>query len=222
MRAVINQEIIAKSDWPALCLAVLLCVTSPQVFAATLYKWVDENGEVHYSSNLPPEQNKKAHQQLNSQGMVLSSQDAAKDPEAQAQEIELQRQLEAQQAEEARLKSIQDNKDRVLLLTFSTEQELELARDNRIEVINSVIRLIQNSIESTQDKLDELTQSAQLNYTSQGKDIPGGLAQKIEHFSRKIENRTAQLEAKTMEREKIREKYEQDLDRYRLLKSASN
>jgi len=154
--------------------------------------------------------------------MVLTTKDAPKSSQELAEEVEKQRKLEEQQAEEARLKSIQDREDRVLLLTFSTEEELEHARDNRIEVINSVIRLIENSINTTQGKLDQLMHNAEQNYTSKGKEIPGGLAQKIEHFERKIANRTAQLEAKTSEREKIRQKYELDLERFRLLKSASN
>jgi hypothetical protein len=203
-------------------LAVLLWAAGSQSIAATLYKWVDENGAVHYGSRLPPEQIKKGHQQLNSQGMVLTTREAAKPPEELAEEVEKQRELEERQAEEARLKSIQDGKDRVLLLTFSTEEELEHARDNRLEVIDSVIRLIESSIETTQGKLDQLKRSADLIYTSKGKDIPGGMAQKIEHAERKLANRTVQLEAKRAEREKIREKYELDLERYRLLKSASN
>jgi predicted ATPase len=148
--------------------------------------------------------------------------EAAKTSAELAEETEKQRKLEEQQAEEARLKRIQDDKDRVLLLTFSNEAELEHARDNRIEVIDSVIRLIESSMESTQGKLDKLLHTAEQNYTSKGKDVPGGLAQKIEHFERKIDSRTAQLEAKTAERDKIREKYELDLERFRLLKSASN
>ena len=58
-------------------------------------------------------------------------------------------------------------------------------------------------------------------YTSKGKDIPGGMAQKIEHAERKVASRRLQLEAKTAEREKIWEKYELDLERYRLLKADS-
>jgi hypothetical protein len=207
--------------WPALLLAILLWAPPSQSIAASLYKWVDENGAVHYSSNLPPEQNQKRHQQLNSQGMVLSTTEAAKTPEELAKEAEQRRELEQRQAEEARLKSIQDGKDRVLLLTFSTEAELEHARENRIEVIDSVIRLIKSSIATTQDKLEELKSSAEVLYTSKGKDIPGGMAQKIEHAERKVASRRLQLEAKTAEREKIWEKYELDLERYRLLKADS-
>ena len=207
---------------PELLLAVLLCAVSSTSMAGALYKWVDENGNVRYSDRLPPDQNKNKHQQLNSQGMVVSTRDAAKSPQQIAIEAESKRKLEELQSEQARIKSIQDKHDRVLLLTFSSEEELERARDNRMQVLESVIRLIAGSIETTQGKLDRLTNRAQDAYISKGKEVPGGLAQKIEHFEHKIESRDAQLQLKQTEKKKVRQKYEVDLERFRLLRSASN
>ena len=121
-----------------------------------------------------------------------------------------------------KLKEAQVKKDLVLLLTFSSEEELGLARNDRIEVLDSVIQLINRSIVSTQEKLGRLTTAANQNYVSQGKEIPGGLAQKIEHFTRKIENRSTQLESKVLEKYKINQQYELDLARYRELKIRTN
>jgi hypothetical protein len=206
----------------AMSLALLLCAFTSQPVAATLYKWVDEDGKVRYSDRLPPDQSKKQHQQLNSQGVVLSTRETAKTQDELAEEAEAQRKLDEEQAELDRVKAIQDKQDQVLLLTFSSEQEIEHARDSRIQVIDSVIGLIESSIATTQDKLDELQRSANQIYISQGQDVPGGLAQKIEHFQRKIEIRNTQLAAKVEEKQKIRQKYELDLERFRVLRSASN
>jgi hypothetical protein len=109
-----------------------------------------------------------------------------------------------------------------LLLTFSNEQEIGLARNDRIEVLDSVIELINKSIVATQKALDELRARADEVYLSQGKEVPGGLAQKIEHFARKKDSRSAQLDSKLLEKEKINEQYEIDLARYRLLKAEKN
>ena len=222
VRVAMTLKNAGSTRLPGLCLAGLLCVFNTQSMAGALNKWVDENGAVRYSDQLPPQQSARGHQQLNSQGMVLTTKEAAKTPKEIAIEAEALRKLEQQQREEARLKAIQNQRDRVLLLTFSSGEEIEHARENRIEVIDSVIRLIQNGIEGTQSQLDELTNHAQLSYTSKGKQVPGGLAQKIEHFQRKIESRNAHLESKEAEKNKISEKYNQDLERYQLLKSASN
>ena len=196
-----------------------LCIVSGSAVAAPLYKWIDENGQIRYSDRLPPTQVRKEHQQLNSQGVVVTTKEAAKSQEELAAEAEAKRQRELQAAEQAKLDELQNQKDQVLLLTFSSEQEITLARDDRIDVLDSVIRLITKSIESTQTKLAELEATAEVNYTAKDKEVPGGLAQKIEHFSRKIENRTDQLLLKMEEKNRINEQYEQDLARFRELKS---
>ena len=75
---------------------------------------------------------------------------------------------------------------------------------------------------TTQKTLQQLQTSAEENYLSKGNEVPGGLAQKIEHFSRKLEIRNAQLDSKMMEKNKINEQYETDLARYRLLKAEAD
>lgn len=207
---------------PLLIVAAYLCTFTGGIEAAALYKWIDEDGQIRYSDRLPAAQVKKKHQQLNSQGVVVGTTEAAKSEEELAAEAEAKRKAEEQAAEEARLKQIQYEKDQVLLLTFSSEKEMELARDDRLEVLDSVIRLITKSITSTQETLAELETSADQNYTSKGKDIPGGLAQKIEHFSRKIESRTDQLLLKVEEKDRINQQFELDLARFRELKSQSS
>ena len=222
MRVAMTLKNAGSTRLPDLLLAMLLCAVSSTSMAGALYKWVDENGAVRYSDRLPPDQIKKGHQQLNSQGMVVSTRDAARSPEQIAIEAESKRKLEEQQREEAGVKSIQDKQDRVLLLTFSSEEELERARDSRMEIIDSVIRLIEANIESTQGKLDGLSDRAKSAYIYKGKEVPGGLAQKIEHFERQIESRDTQMKSKKAEKEKIRHRYKLDLERFRLLRSASN
>ena len=140
-----------------------LCIATGSAVAAPLYKWVDEDGQIRYSDRLPPTQVRKEHQQLNSQGVVVTTKEAAKSEEQIAAEAEAKRQQELQAAEQARLDELQHKKDQVLLLTFSSENELTLARDDRLEVLDSVIRLITNSIEKTQTQLSELEASAEAN-----------------------------------------------------------
>jgi hypothetical protein len=203
-------------------LAFFLYACSLQAAAGALYKWVDENGQIRYSDRLPPSQARKEHQQLNSQGVVLSTKEAAKSEEQLSAEAEAARKLEEEKARQAKLKEAQDKKDQVLLLTFSSEEELGIARDNRLDVLESVIELINKSIDTTQERLDQLQSSADEIYLSQGKEVPGGLAQKIEHFSRKLESRRGQLASKQAEKEKINEQYELDLARFRELHANDN
>ena len=207
---------------PVLLLALTLFAFSKQTGAGALYKWIDENGQIRYSDRLPPNQAKKKHQQRNSQGVVLSTKEAAKSDEELAAEAEARRKLEEQEAKEAKLKEAQYKKDQVLLLTFSSEEELGLARADRLDVLDSVVNLINKSIAGTEQQLQQLMTSADEIYLSRGKEVPGGLAQKIEHFTGKLESRYAQLELKMAEKDKINAQYALDLARYRELTTEKN
>jgi hypothetical protein len=205
-----------------LLIAAALCLVCNLANAGALYKWIDEDGQIRYSDRLPAAQVKRKHHQLNSQGVVLTTREAAKSEAELAADAAARLKLEKEEAIQAKLDEEQNKKDQVLLLTFSNEKELGLARGDRIEVLDSVIQLISKSIATTQQTLDELQASADEIYLSQGKEVPGGLAQKIEHFTRKKESRSAQLDSKRLEKEKINEQYEIDLARYRLLKAEAD
>ena len=222
MRAANLPAIFSSIFLSVLLIVIALCVVFNQANAGSMYKWIDENGQIRYSDRLPPTQVKKKHHQLNSQGMVLTTREAAKSEAELAADAAAKLKLEEEEAIQAKLDEEQNKKDQVLLLTFSNEKELGMARDDRVEVLDSVIHLISKSITVTQQTLDELQTRADENYLSRGKEVPGGLAQKIEHFSRKKESRRAQLDSKMLEKEKINEQYEIDLARYRLLKAEKN
>ena len=203
---------------PILLVAVLfsLCVNAN---AGKLYKWVDENGNVRYSDRLPPKQVRQAYESLNSQGVVISRTEAAKTEEELIEARKVQEELEAKLAAEKRAKEKRYKEDQVLLLTFSSEEEMDRVRDNRLDVLDTVIELIKKSRTATEVKLVDLGKTATTVYTSQGKEVPGGLAQNIEFFTRKKEIRDQQLNLKETERKKITRQYRIDLARYRYLKA---
>ena len=200
-----------------LCLVLLgICTTAS---AAKLYKWVDENGEIRYSDRMPASQSRREHQTLNSQGMVVTTKKAAKTEEEIQALKDAEKVLQTKQEIEKIEKEAQGKLDRVLLLTFSSEDELNRVKDGRIEVLDAVIRLIYKSIANAQDRLLRLEGDAKQQYTSKGRDVPGGLAQNIEESARKIDNREKQLQVKLEEKYKIQKQFEIDVARFRLLHS---
>ena len=89
--------------------AVCALLVAPSAPAAT-YKWVDENGKVHYGDKLPPEQRR-----------------------AKAEE-------EARQKELARERELTDRRDRALLATYTTESEIDLARKRALATIDAQVQ----------------------------------------------------------------------------------
>lgn len=204
----INPNIIQL----VLCISLCTCVTLTQ--AAALYKWVDDDGDVRYTDHPPI---KKGYELFNSNGVIIKSADAPKTEKELADEKKAAELAQKKLEEEQRKKQLQDAKDRVLLMTFSSEEELSLVRDNRIEVIDAVIRLIEKSIVTTKERLARLETNADTLYLFKGLEVPGGLAQNIEHFTNKLENRESQQLLKQVEKDKINQQFTRDLERYRLL-----
>ena len=205
-----------KANFAKVILGISLCTAFTLPQAASLYKWVDDDGNVRYT-DYPPI--RKGHETLNSHGVVIKSTAAPKTEKELAAEKKAndlaQKELEIEkkkiQAEQA--------KDRVLLMTFSSEDELGLVKDNRIEVVDSVIRLIDKSIVTTQERLTLLENNAQTLYRAKGLAVPGGLAQNIEHFTNKLISRNNQRQLKQIEKDKINNQFAKDLERYRFLKN---
>ncbi|MFU8877664.1 MAG: DUF4124 domain-containing protein, partial [Wenzhouxiangellaceae bacterium] len=102
-------------------LALLLLLVPLTAAAQSVYRWVDEDGNVHYSQALPPEQARGAHDRLTGSGLVAERIDRVRTDEERAQLEE----LEQQQAEETERQRLRAQQDRLFLASFPTEQDLE-------------------------------------------------------------------------------------------------
>jgi hypothetical protein len=112
---------------------------------AGLYRWVDDNGKVHYSDSMPPEVVSKGRDVLNKQGVLVQTivppkskdeQQALKD-DKHAQAIELQqnkRQIAA---------------DRSLIAAYRHEGDILKARDKNIAIVRAAELVINGNIHRT-------------------------------------------------------------------------
>lgn len=107
---------------------------------ADLYKWVDEKGVTHYGDRIPPEYAKQGNSQLNKRGITVRKVERALTPEERrAQQEEDQRLKDALKQAEA-----QQREDLALINTYSTEDEIDLARDRRVAQIDQVVTQAHN------------------------------------------------------------------------------
>ena len=123
--------------WSALALCTSLWLSAPTLHAGKLYKWVDDDGQTRYGDRIPPQYAKKSNKTLNKQGVVVESKAAAKTREQIAEE----QRLAKRKAEQESRRQQQAHLDRILLDTFTNEDEMILTRDGKIEAIEAVIRV---------------------------------------------------------------------------------
>jgi chromosome segregation ATPase len=184
--------------------------------AAKLYKWVDENGMVHFSDSIPPQEIKKQHSEIDTNGFETRSVEAAKTPA----EIEEMKRQQALKDEQERLAKERAEQDRILLDTFSSEDEIIAARDRQIATIEASNQLTLGSIDSLTHKLQEQTGRA-ADYERQGQDVPQGVLDEIDKIKRQIEMRRASIRTRKDEQRALKEKYQAYVDRFRELKNSN-
>lgn len=188
---------------------------------AGLNKWVDEKGQIHYGDRVPPKYLSKEHSQLNEQGITLRTSEALKsDKEITAEENA--RKLKAVEDKKRLIKARkQALRDRVLLDTFTTESDLSLARDARIDAIDSQIYLAETLIKNDEKKLSTVKSRID-KIEKSGRKAPENLHKEVVSVGRQIQNNYAFIEDKTNERDEILKTFKLDVNRFRELKKAKH
>ncbi len=190
---------------------------------ARLYKWVDENGETRYSDQLPKNYMNKKHFQLDAEGRVILTKEAGKSPQQIKKERALaqkEAELKAKAAKEAERKRKQQRRqDRILLLTFNSEDDIFYARDQRLQVLDSKISLLRSIKQSSLKKLNTLNNQIDTQYRSKNLQIPGGLQQKVEQMNKKITTTNARIQQINIKRQEVIDNSAKDLARFRNLKA---
>ncbi len=109
----------------------------------------------------------------------------------------------------------------MLLDTFSSEDDLLLARDGQIAHLESQVKLTESHIEKLKKSLDELIQTA-ADSERRGNELPEKLVGDIDSLRQQIRDNDAFIVAKQKEREDIVKKFESYMVRFRELKGQTN
>jgi DNA repair exonuclease SbcCD ATPase subunit len=179
-----------------------------------LYRWIDSEGRVHYSDQVPPEYADKEQAILNKQGMQVDVIEAPKTPEQLTAEQERAR----IDAEKKRIRDEAQQHDRMLLSTFSTEADLIKVRDAKIEALDAIIRATRGRNEMLNKNLIAL-RSVAADYERNGKPVPDKVYKDILNHKQQITQNEEYIAARQTEQETLRAQFEADLGRYRELKA---
>ena len=179
-----------------------------------IFKWVDENGVVHYGDYVPPDHSQRRQEEINRQGVTVKVTPAAKTKEQIAEE---ERQAKIQ-AEARRVREEQAQKDRLLLNTYANEQDLEKHYKEKIDGIDSVIRTIENDIALTNKTIKEKLDTA-AEMERNGIPVPEQHQREINALRDRIPKQNASIVAKQKEKQELQGQAKRELTRLRELKT---
>jgi hypothetical protein len=207
---------LKNAAWTALCAVMVLA--SPGFAAGagassgrTLYKWVDEQGVTHYGDRIPPEYAAQEKQVINSQGVEINRLEAQKSPEALA--AEEQRRAEADQAQ---------NRDRNLLNTYASVQEIERLRDQRVTLLTDQIKVTSQFLEVLSGKLKKLGVSS-MHFKPYNSDpnapvMPDQIAEDLVRVRNDLRTQEENLREKRSEETAMSKQFASDIARFKELK----
>lgn len=177
------------------------------------YRWVDEQGVVHYGDSIPPQYAEKAHETLNKQGVTVGHTDAQKTPEQQA--------IEAHEQEQA-LK--QQQHDNFLVATYTSVKDIEALRDVRLDQLQGQRVAAEQYVDNLQSRLLALQDRARhfrpYNSRTDAHRLPDDLAEDLVRTVNELRVQSNALLAKNDEVSAVKAQFQTDIERYRTLREA--
>lgn len=200
--------------YPLLLAAALLLLTGPGVApAGKLYRWVDAQGNVHYSDRVPPEQIRQGREELDPQGRIIRSVERAKTRE----ELEAAQREAEKKAEQERQARQRAQRDRVLLQTYTSLDDIQRSRTRKINAIEATIRVTQGRIEKLEAELGNQMKIA-ADAERRGEAVPDEIKQAIASLRQQIADNRNYITAKRGDMAQLEKSYAADIKRYKELK----
>lgn len=200
----------------ALVLVVAAALAAAAAYAAgsdknkTSYRWVDDQGVIHYGDAIPPEYAGKAREVMNQQGVPVAHVDGQKSPD----------QLASEEHERAAVIK-QKQHDSFLITTYTSVKDIEALRDSRLEQLKTQSAAAQQYIESLKSRLATLQSRAVIfrpySASPGARRMPDDLAEDLVRTVSEMNTQTASLAGQTEEVAKLRAQFQADIERYREL-----
>ena len=202
----------------SLCLGIVLAGAAALTIAAgpsKMYKWVDDKGVVHYTDSLPPDAVDKGNVELNKQGITVGKTEPNATPEqrrAREAEAERAKQDAKDQQEAARL-------DRALLDSYTSEQDIELAKSRSL-------RTIEQSVESARAYIAQLTKRkeamAAAKVNPNDKNAAAANERELARINSDLDHQQEFLTRKQTEMNNLIARYDNDKERWRAAKERES
>lgn len=198
----------------AILVAGILAVTVTSAVADT-YRWKDKEGKVHYGAAVPAEYADQPYDVLNKAGLVIRHVEDTSIPLEVIVEEKIPEKDPSIKEEER-----QRQADRMLLLQYTSEEEILNALQLEVGQLGYDSTLVLQSQESTRQSIrNEISEAA--NQQRAGQQVSEEKQKQIDQlYAKLVRDEKKQLKIKQRE-ERIRARFEVDLERYRRLTSKA-
>ena len=201
-----NKELLNLIIFFMLCEMILANHVS-----ARMKCWTNSEGIKECGDKIPPEYTQQGYQELSKGGIILEEKERIKTKE-ELEKAKKEAAIIAREEEKERNKKIHD---KMLLETFTTIKEIETTRDQKIEAVESTIKITQKRIIKLQYLLDDELNQNSLDKQIDGKDKKFNNAESLKE---QISDNKKFIKNKIDEQGKIKKTYMEYISRFKKLK----
>ncbi|MBP6533482.1 MAG: DUF4124 domain-containing protein [Arenimonas sp.] len=183
-----------------------------------IYRWVDKDGKVQISDQLPPDAVDKARKEYNAKTGSLKNDVQSQLSPAEKAAAEHQAQAEAAvMAEAEKAKRIEQS----MLINYATEQDLQRFFDERTDLLKQTIISLKASIQSRRafliSSLNEMSE-AEIN----GQTLDAGKLKMLAETQALVAEQTAQMDRLNVSYRALQAEFAKTLDKYRSMKAEAD
>ncbi len=183
-----------------------------------MFRWVDENGVVHYGDSVPPEYADVEKQVLNHHGVTVAVVRGKKTAEEIAEENRI--------AEVRRQENLQRRQDQALLATYLSVDEIIMHRDRRVELFQAQSRVTELYLRNMMRRMATLREEASkfrpYSEDPEAQMIDPELAEDILVTKATIKRHQANLARFREDEQNIVARFDGDIGRFKSLKGINN
>jgi hypothetical protein len=192
-------------------LAVGILLWAP-LFAGNVYRYVDENGKIHYSATLPPEYANRPHEIINQSGIVIER----VDPTAPKPEVKEEKKgpEPLYTEDEVRLRS-----DRLLVLKYHSEEDVFEAMNLEVANLGYDARILDQAQASLEKSLSEQVKEA-ADRQRAGMPPDPDTTHRVEALQKRLSDNAESRAALQAREDQIRAVFMAELERYRYLRDG--
>jgi len=191
--------------------ALVAALAAAPLSAANLYKWVDEKGVTHYTDKMPPDAVDKASVEMNKDGIAVKRTEPAPTAEQRRAKALEDERLKAT----ARERETVDRRDRALMQSYTTEDEIDLARNRALGTIDTQVSSAQAYSVQLAKRRDELVAKRK---TYGSKPVPAAIDTELESIADELSKQEALIAERKRDSAVITARYDQDKQRWRELR----
>jgi len=196
------------------CALALLTPLVAGAEEATVYRWVDAEGNIYFGDSIPAEYAEFPKEVLNDRGVTVGNLEGKKtEAQKEADRLETTRRV---------AQELQQRADQALLATYLTVEEILMHRDRRIELFLAQSRVTELYLSNLETRLGSLrTDASKYQPYSDDPDapmIPEALAKDLRTTKETIIRHKRNLKKFQSDKQQIIERFDGDISRFKILK----